>query len=115
MSLTYSELLFELGHGFTRPRMRTICRTLAAVDDDAAAFGEPELAVLVVRQADGLPGQGWWSGPRMFAVQFGGPWSEGRASSHVADLQRKAWDYWGRKRTCGQARRQQDRRPRIPL
>ena len=40
--------------------MRQLCKTLGAVDEEAAARGEPELAVLVVRQSDGLPGQGWW-------------------------------------------------------
>ena len=32
------------------------------MDDEAEERGEPELAVLVVRQSDGLPGQGWWVG-----------------------------------------------------
>ena len=61
-SLTYSELLAQLGHGFSRPKMRALCKTLGAVDEEAEARGEPELAVLVVRQSDGLPGQGWWVG-----------------------------------------------------
>ncbi|MGI8931599.1 MAG: ribose-phosphate pyrophosphokinase, partial [Sphingomicrobium sp.] len=52
-ALTYSELLAYLGHGFSRPKMRALCKTLGAVDDDAAARGEPELAVLVVRQLEG--------------------------------------------------------------
>ena len=53
--LTYSELLARLGHDFSRPKMRALCKTLAAVDEAAEADGEPELAVLVVRQSDGLP------------------------------------------------------------
>ena len=40
--------------------MRQLCKVLGIFDEDAAARGEPELAVLVVRQSDGLPGQGWW-------------------------------------------------------
>ena len=59
-ALSYSELLEHLGYGFSRPKMRALCKTLGVVDRDAAARGEPELAVLVVRQSDGLPGQGWW-------------------------------------------------------
>ena len=55
-------MLGLLGHDFTRPKMRALCKVLAYVDDDAAERGEPELAVLVVRQSDGLPGQGWWVG-----------------------------------------------------
>ena len=58
--ITYSELLHQLGHEFTRPKMRALCKVLGAVDQAGAERGEPELAVLVVRQSDGLPGQGWW-------------------------------------------------------
>ena len=42
--------------------MRALCKVLAYIDDLAEERGEPELAVLVVRQSDGLPGQGWWVG-----------------------------------------------------
>src|SRR6059058_581332 len=61
-SISYSEVLGLLGHHFTRPKMRQLCKVLAFVDDEAEEHGEPELAVLVVRQSDGLPGQGWWVG-----------------------------------------------------
>ena len=50
--LTYSELLEHLGYGFSRPKMRQLCKTLGAVDGDAAERAEPELAVLVVRQSE---------------------------------------------------------------
>jgi hypothetical protein len=60
VAVTYSELLGRLGHPFSRPKMRALCATLSAVDREAEAQGEPELAVLVVRQSDGIPGQGWW-------------------------------------------------------
>jgi hypothetical protein len=59
-AVSYSELLGELGHRFTRPRMRALCAMLGQIDEAGAAPGEPELAVLVVRESDGLPGQGWW-------------------------------------------------------
>ena len=59
-ALTYSEMLERLGFAFSRPKMRALCAILGAVDDEAAARGQPELAVLVVRQSDGIPGQGWW-------------------------------------------------------
>ena len=71
-ALTYSELLEHLGYGFSRPKMRQLCKTLGAVDEEAAARGEPELAVLVVRQSDGIPGQGWWAaGGATFGVTGG--------------------------------------------
>ena len=92
--LTYSELLAELGHGFSRPKMRAVCKTLAAVDAEAEARGEPELAVLVVRQSDGLPGQGWWVGGGPGAHGYDGPWEGAEAASFVARLQQKTFDYW---------------------
>ena len=45
-SITYSELLHQLGHEFTRPKMRALCKVLGFVDDAGAQRGEPELAVL---------------------------------------------------------------------
>ena len=94
--ITYSELLGQLGYPFSRPRMRALCETLAAVDDEAEALGEPELAVLVVRQSDGLPGQGWWVGS---AAQHGheGPWEGPRAKALVGRVQARAFDYWSRR------------------
>jgi hypothetical protein len=92
--LTYSELLAQLGHGFTRPKMRALCKTLAAVDGEAEARGEPELAVLVVRQSDGLPGQGWWVGGGASVHGYEGAWEGAEAVTFIARLQRKAFDYW---------------------
>ena len=92
-ALTYSELLEHLGYGFSRPKMRALCKTLGVVDDDAAARGEPELAVLVVRQSDGLPGQGWWiAGAR--AHGYEGAWEGPKAARFIRQLQQKAFDYW---------------------
>ena len=92
-ALTYSELLAHLGHGFSRPKMRALCATLGAVDEEAAARGEPELAVLVVRQSDGLPGQGWWVGGAK-AHRHAGPWEGPKAARLIKRLQRAAFDYW---------------------
>ncbi|TMJ40333.1 MAG: ribose-phosphate pyrophosphokinase, partial [Alphaproteobacteria bacterium] len=50
--VSYSELLMELGHRFTRPKMRALCRTLDAIDESGRDAGEPELAALVVRESD---------------------------------------------------------------
>ena len=91
--ITYSETLQLLGHDFTRPKMRALCKVLAFVDDDAEERGEPELAVLVVRQSDGLPGQGWWVGG---AKKHGytGLWEGPKAKALIQKLQARAFDYW---------------------
>jgi hypothetical protein len=92
-ALSYSELLEHLGYGFSRPKMRALCKTLGVVDRDAADRGEPELAVLVVRQSDGLPGQGWWI---ECARQHGytGPWEGPKASRFIRMLQQKTFNHW---------------------
>lgn len=93
-ALTYSELLAQLGHGFSRPKMRALCKTLAAVDDEAEVRGEPELAVLVVRQSDGLPGQGWWVERSASAHGYEGPWEGPRAGGFIAKLHQQTFDFW---------------------
>lgn len=91
--VTYGELLGRLGHPFSRPRMRQLCVLLAAVDSIGAARGEPELAVLVVRQSDGLPGQGWWTGAARHH-DHSGPWEGPEARRLVQRLQQASIDFW---------------------
>ena len=94
-AISYSETLAMLGHPFSRPKMRQLCKVLAYVDEDAEARGEPELAVLVVRQSDGLPGQGWWiEGARTHGYK--GLWEGPGARKLIRRLQRQAFDYWRR-------------------
>ena len=94
-AISYAEVLGLLGHHFTRPKMRQLCKVLGYVDDEAAERGEPELAVLVVRQSDGLPGQGWWIGG---AKKHGykGLWEGPQAAKLIRKVQKRAFDYWGR-------------------
>jgi hypothetical protein len=93
-SLTYSELLERLGYNFSRPKMRALCVTLGVVDRDGATRDEPELAVLVVRQSDGLPGQGWWVAGGARDHGYEGPWEGPAAAAFIARLQQVAFDYW---------------------
>ena len=93
-ALSYSELLEHLGYGFSRPKMRQLCKTLGAVDEEAAVRGEPELAALVVRQSDGLPGQGWWVAGGGSAHGYSGSWEGPKAARFIKRLQQKAFDYW---------------------
>jgi hypothetical protein len=93
-AITYSELLNALGHQFTRPKMRALCKVLGAIDDEAAEWGEPELAVLVVRQSDGLPGQGWWVAGGAMLHGYDGLWTGPEATKLVKKLQRQAFRYW---------------------
>ena len=92
--LTYSEVLAHLGHGFSRPKMRALCKTLGAVDEEAAARSEPELAVLVVRQSDGLPGQGWWVAGGATPHGYEGLWEGPKAAAFIRKLQQRTFDHW---------------------
>lgn len=91
--LTYSEMLGALGHRFTRPKMRALCATLDRIDTDGAVAGEPGLAVLVVRQSDALPGQGWWIG-HAERGGYTGPWTGPEAAVFVRGRQELAYRYW---------------------
>ncbi len=88
--ITYAEALAAFGLPFSRPMMRQLCRALDAVDEGCRAEDQPELAVLVVRQSDGLPGQGWWVG----RSDHRGPWEGPQARAHVAALQARAFAFW---------------------
>ena len=90
--LTYSEFLANLGYAFSRPKMRALCATLGEVDADARGRGEPEMAVLVVRASDGLPGQGWWVSSDLRGYR--GAWEGPEAQRFIAKLQQEVFDYW---------------------
>lgn len=93
-ALTYSELLELLGYSFSRPKMRQLCAILGIVDEEAEARGEPELAVLVVRQSDRIPGQGWWVAGGARSRGYGGPWDGPEAARFIAAVQAQTFAYW---------------------
>jgi hypothetical protein len=91
--LSYGALLEQLGYGFSRPKMRALCTILGAVDEAGALRGEPELAVLVVRQSDGLPGQGWWIGGAR-SHGYRGPWEGPEARRFIEGIQAETFAFW---------------------
>jgi hypothetical protein len=93
-ALTYSELLEQLGYSFSRPKMRALCAILGTVDEEGARRGEPELAVLVVRQSDGLPGQGWWIGGGARSRGYAGPWEGPDARRFIERVQAESFAFW---------------------
>ena len=93
-AITYSELLEQLGYSFSRPKMRQLCSILSAVDDQAQARGEPELAVLVVRQSDGIPGRGWWLSTGVRDRDYQGRWEGPEAAAFIKSVQAEAFAYW---------------------
>ena len=93
-AVSYGELLERLGYSFSRPKMRALCKILAAIDEAAALRGEPELAVLVVRQSDGLPGQGWWIGGGARSRGYEGPWEGSEARRFIGQVQAETFRFW---------------------
>lgn len=93
-AISYSRFLNLLGLAFSRPKMRALCRTLDRIDQEGGLRGEPELAVLVVRESDGLPGQGWWAGWRAGELGWDGSWTGPAARAFVEERQQAAFRYW---------------------
>ena len=104
-ALSYGDLLEQLGYRFSRPKMRALCVLLGAVDEEAAARGEPELAVLVVRRSDGLPGQGWWVAGGGRQHGYDGPWEGAEARRLVERVQAEAFAFWQSRSGTGTAER----------
>ena len=59
-TVTYGEVLRHFGKRVAPRYVYALCRDLGEVCRRNRARGEPELAVLVVRQADRLPGEGFF-------------------------------------------------------
>ena len=93
--ISYSETLDCLGYAFSRPKMRALCVALGEVDRRAKAKKQPELAVLVVRASDKLPGQGWWVEKNDHSYK--GPWEGKKAEEYIRRLHQKAFSYWAKR------------------
>lgn len=94
VALSYGELLEHLGYRFTRPKMRALCAMLGEIDRVAAMQGEPELAVLLVRASDGIPGQGWWMGGTARERGYIGPWEGPEAARFIRSVQAETFTFW---------------------
>ncbi|HYI47946.1 MAG TPA: ribose-phosphate pyrophosphokinase [Allosphingosinicella sp.] len=93
-ALSYAELLEHLGYRFSRPKMRALCAMLGEIDREAGMRGEPELAVLVVRASDGIPGQGWWVAGGGAGRGYDGPWEGPEAARFIARVQAETFAFW---------------------
>ena len=93
-TFTYGGLLALLGHTFTRPLMRQLCKVLDRIDEDGRVMGEPGLAVLVVRQSDALPGQGWFVSRVRVYDDLPLEWEGPAARRYTEARQAEAFDYW---------------------
>ncbi|MGQ5702119.1 ribose-phosphate pyrophosphokinase [Sandaracinobacteroides sp. A072] len=90
--ISYGEVFRWFGMPFQRFQVGHLCAALEEVDALQRGRGLPELASLVVRQSDGLPGQGWWlsKGHDPWEGAFVGP----EAAAFVRRHQQRACDQW---------------------
>ncbi len=94
-AVSYSEALGQLGYHFTRPKMRALCVALGEVDRRASRNRQPELAILVVRASDGIPGAGWWA--ELNTDDYHGLWEGPEALAYIQKRQKKVFNYWKKK------------------
>jgi hypothetical protein len=93
-AISYGEVFEWFGLPFRRFQVGQLCAALEEVDRRQIGHGRPPLASLVVRRADGLPGQGWWLSKAHdgWDGQFTGP----AAAAFVRRHQQRAYDWWDR-------------------
>ena len=92
-SLTYAEVLAHFGIRITPRRVFALCRDLTVVCERNRARGEPELAVLVVRKADRLPGEGFFHAAWRDGC-YDGPAQGPAAHEYIAKLTEEVFAFW---------------------
>lgn len=99
-TVTYSEVLSHFGKRVTPIRVYALCRDLGSVSERNSERREPELAVLVVRKTDRLPGEGFFHGAWQDG-SYDGPATGPRARAYIDELTETVFNYFsdGRCRT----------------
>lgn len=91
-SVTYGELLAFFERRVTPVTVRALCRDLGRVGDRIEAQGGPDLACLVVRASDRLPGAGYFQAMRAAGL-YDGPDAGDEAVRFVEEAQARAQAY----------------------
>jgi hypothetical protein len=95
-TLSYADVLAHFGKRITPRRVFALGRDLGEVCRRNRARGEPELAVLVVRKADGLPGEGFFRSAWQEGL-YDGPPSGLRARAYIRDEQERVFEFFSEK------------------
>jgi len=96
-AVSYSEMLGQLGYHFSRPKMRALCVALMEIDARARRNRQPELAILVVRASDGIPGAGWWTDSK--TDDYHGLWEGPEALAYIQKRQAKVFKFWKKQKS----------------
>jgi hypothetical protein len=91
--VSYGLLLRYFGRKVTPVTVGALCRDLGAVCRRVEEKGGPDLAVLVVRQADGLPGEGYFTSLRR-SEGYAGPSSGPDASRFIRERQVRTFAHY---------------------
>jgi hypothetical protein len=92
-TLAYSDVLTHFGKRTTPIRVFALCRDLGEVSERNRQRREPELAVLVVRKTDRLPGEGFFHGPWKDGT-YDGPSTGPRAEAYIKGLTEAVFAHW---------------------
>ena len=92
-TVSYRQLLAMAGRRVGPNNVRALMRVLAEVCRRSEARGEPDLACLVVRERDGLPGEGYFTAE----AAESGP-LDGSRRTRVARAQAAAFAHWAERR-----------------
>lgn len=92
-TLTYAEVLAHFGRRVAPRLVYALCRDLGEVCARNRARGEPELAVLVVRKSDGLPGEGFFRSAWRDG-EYDGPPTGPSARGFIREQQDKVFAHW---------------------
>jgi len=95
-TLAYSDVLRRFDKRVTPIRVFALCRDLGVVTERNRSRGEPELAVLVVRKTDRLPGEGFFHGPWKDG-SYDGPATGPKAHAYIDGLTQTVFEYFAEK------------------
>jgi hypothetical protein len=95
-SLTYAEVLAHFDIKITPRRVYALCRDLGVVCERNRLRGEPELAVLVVRKSDRLPGDGFFHGAWRDG-EYEGPATGPKARAYIDALTAAVFAFWAKR------------------
>jgi hypothetical protein len=98
-SVTYGQLLSLFERRVTRITVAALCRDLGRVEERRAAEGWPDLACLVVRKSDALPGEGYFDSLRREGA-YAGPSTGPGAIAFLRGRQERAFA-WARRNGAG--------------
>ncbi|SNB62154.1 hypothetical protein SAMN07250955_10349 [Arboricoccus pini] len=109
-ALTYGQILTFFGRKVTRVSVGALCRDLGEACRLVEADGGPDLAVLVVRKSDGMPGAGYFTALRREGLYDGADSGEA-AAAFVAARQQEVFAWYSKGRPSARRARRAAQRP----